>query len=561
MAKVAEEHVEARVKQLLSRMTLKDKVGQMTQIERQVATPAAVRDHSIGSIFSAPGNVPCEKASPSEWADMVDGLQRSALTSRLGIPLIYATDAVHGNGNVYGATIFPHNVGVGATRDADLAQRIGVATALEARACGFHYIIAPCVAVCKDPRWGRCYESYSEDTEIVSKMTSIVSGLQGQPPQGHPEGYPFIAGSNNTIACAMHFVGEGGTDKGVNEGNAVLSYEDLERIHMKPYLDCISQGVCTIMASYNSWNGDRVHGHRFLLTEILKDKLGFKVRQPYNLHNFSFVSKFKWTVIKYKHRRLLLLQGILISDWEGIDQLCEHPFADKSLQDAVGCKLHRDLAREAVRRSLVLLKNGKDPMKPFLPLDRNAKRILVAGTHADDLGNQCGGWTATKYGSSGQITIGTTILEAIKMAVGDDTEIIYEKYPSADTLAHQGISFAIVVVGEAPYAEGRGYSSELVIPFNGTDVISSIADRIPVLAILISGRPLVLEPSLLEKMDALVAAWLPGTEGEGIVDAIFGDFDFEGRLPVTWFKMVEQLPMHAADPLYPLGFGMVYNKV
>ncbi|KAM1588979.1 hypothetical protein COP1_028154 [Malus domestica] len=595
MGKVSEEHIEARVRQLLSRMTLKEKVGQMTQIERQVATPAAIRDNSIGSIFSAPGNVPCEKALQSEWADMVDGLQRSALSSRLGIPLIYGTDAVHGNGNAYGATIFPHNVGLGATRDADLAGRIGVATALETRACGFHYTFAPCVAVCKDPRWGRCYESYSEDTEIVSKMTSIVSGLQGQPPQGHPKGYPFMAGSNNTIASAKHFVGEGGTDKGVNEGNAVLSYDDLERIHIKPYLDCISQGVCTIMVSYNSWNGDRVHGHRFLLTEILKDKLGFK--------------------------------GILISDWEGIDQLCEpegtdyrlcislainagidmvmvpfryekfikeliylvesrevpmsriddavarilrvkfvagvfeHPFADKSLQDAVGCKLHRDLAREAVRRSLVLLKNGKDPMKPFLPLDRNAKRILVTGTHADDLGNQCGGWTATKYGSSGQITIGTTILEAIKMAVGEDTEIIYEKYSSADTLARQDISFAIVVVGEAPYAEGRGYSSELVIPFNGTDVISSTADRIPVLAILISGRPLVLEPWLLEKMDALVAAWLPGTEGEGIVDAIFGDFDFEGRLPVTWFKRVEQLPMHAADPLYPLGFGMTYNKV
>ncbi|KAM2749979.1 hypothetical protein EV2_028823 [Malus domestica] len=345
MAKVAEEHVEARVKQLLSRMTLKGKVGQMTLIERQVATPAAVRDHSIGSTFSAPGNVPCEKASPSEWADMVDGLQRSALTSRLGIPLIYATDAVHGNGNVYGATIFPHNVGLGATRDADLVRRIGVATALEARACGFQYIIAPCVAVCKDPRWGNCYESYSEDTEIVCKMTSIVSGLTGQPPQGHPEGYPFIAGrergvisvdillfmllfhetfciylslisytlvrflcskefgkrtltclSNNTIACAMHYVVEEG-----NEGDALLSYDDLERIHMKPYLDCISQGVfCTaIMASYNSWNGDRVHGHRFLLTEILKDKLGFKV--------------------------------ILISDWEGIDQLCEPEGSDYRL--------------------------------------------------------------------------------------------------------------------------------------------------------------------------------------------------------------------------------------
>ncbi|XP_070668782.1 uncharacterized protein [Malus domestica] len=272
------------------------------------------------------------------------------------------------------------------------------------------------------------------------------------------------------------------------------------------------------MASYNSWNGDRVHGHRFLLTEILKDKLGFKV--------------------------------ILISDWEGIDQLCEPEGSDYRLcisltinagidmvmvhfryekfieeliylvesreipmsriDDAIAriLRLHRDLAREAVRKSLVLLKNGKDPMKPFLPLERNANRILVAETHADDLGNQCGGWTATR---------------------------------------------------QAPYALGA-YSSELMIPFNGMDVISSIADRIPVLAILISGRTLVLEPWLLEMMDALLAAWLPGTEGEGIVDAIFGDFDFEGRLRVTWFKRVELLPMHAADPLYPLGFGMTFNK-
>ncbi|CAB4269101.1 unnamed protein product [Prunus armeniaca] len=598
MAKVEEEVIEAHVKQLLSRMTLKEKVGQMTQIERQVATSAAIKDFSIGSIFSAPGSLPVEKASPSDWADMVDGFQRSALESRLGIPLIYGTDAVHGNGNVFGATIFPHNVGLGATRDADLARRIGVATALETRACGIHYNFAPCVAVCKDPRWGRCYESYSEDTEIVSKMTSIVSGLQGQPPQGYPKGYPFVAGRNNIIASAKHFVGEGGTEKGVNEGNNISSYDDLERIHMRPYLDCISQGVSTIMVSYNSWNGQRLHGHSFLLTEILKEKLGFR--------------------------------GFVISDWDGIDQLCEpegsnyrlcislavnagidmvmvpfryeqfieeliylvesgeipmsriddaverilrvkfvaglfeHPFTETSLQDIVGCKMHRDLAREAVRRSLVLLKNGKDPMEPFLPLERNAKRILVAGTHADDLGNQCGGWTATKYGSSGRITIGTTILEAIKKAVGDDTEIIYEKYPSTETLARQDITFAIVAVGEAPYAEGKGDNSKLVIPLNGADIISSVADKIPSLVILISGRPLVLEPWLLEKIDALVAAWLPGTEGDGIADVIFGDHDFEGQLPVTWFKRVEQLPMNAGDnsldPLYPLGFGLAYNK-
>ncbi|CAN6692906.1 unnamed protein product [Malus baccata var. baccata] len=592
------EPIEARVKDLLSRMTLREKAGQMTQIERQVSTPEAIRDFSIGSILSAGGSVPFENALSKDWADMVDGFQRSALENRLGIPMIYGIDAVHGNNSVYGATIFPHNVGLGASRDADLAERIGAATALEVRASGIHYTFAPCVAVCKDPRWGRCYESFSEDTEIVRKMTTVVTGLQGQPPEGHPKGYPFVMGRNKTIACAKHFVGDGGTHKGLNEGNTISSYEDLERIHVAPYLDCISQGVSTVMASYSSWNGSKLHADRFLLTEVLKDKLGFK--------------------------------GFVISDWEALDRLCEpqgsdyrfcisssvnagvdmvmvpfryeqfvedlvylvehgeipmsriddaverilrvkfvasifeHPFSDRSLLDIVGCKLHRDLAREAVRKSLVMLKNGKDPRKPFLPLDRKVKRILVTGTHADDLGYQCGGWTATWDGRSGRITIGTTVLEAIKKAVGDDTEIIYELCPSTETLARQDISFAVVAVGEGPYAEFRGDNLTLVIPFNGADVISSVADRFPTLVILISGRPLTLEPQLLEKMDALVAAWLPGSEGEGITDVIFGDYDFEGRLPVSWFKSVEQLPMNARDnsydPLYPLGFGLTYNK-
>ncbi|XP_039800774.1 beta-glucosidase BoGH3B-like isoform X5 [Panicum virgatum] len=432
--------VEARVRDLLARMTLREKAAQMAQIERGVASPRALAELGAGSVLNAGGSAPRERASPADWAAMVDGMQRHALASRLGVPILYGTDAVHGHNNVYGATVFPHNVGLGATRDAELARRIGEATALEVRATGIHWTFAPCVAVCRDPRWGRCYESYSEDPEIVRSLTTIVSGLQGQLPADHPHGYPFLASvRENVLACAKHFVGDGGTDKGLNEGNAICSYEDLEAIHMTPYPDCIAQGVATVMASYSKWNGEPLHSSRYLLTDVLKGKLGFK--------------------------------GFVISDWEGIDRLCEHrgsdyrycisqsvnagmdmimiphrfekfledivflvetgeipmsriddaverilrvkfisgvfehPFSDHSLLDIVGCKEHRLLAREAVRKSLVLLKNGKDQKAPFLPLSKNAKRILVSGTHADDIGYQCGGWTIAWHGDSGKITL------------------------------------------------------------------------------------------------------------------------------------------------------------
>lgn len=592
--------VEARIKDLLSRMTLKEKAGQMTQIERRAATPSVLKDLSIGSILSAGGSGPFDKALSADWADMVDGFQKSALESRLGIPLLYGIDAVHGNNSIYGATIFPHNVGLGATRDADLAQRIGVATALEVRASGIHYTFAPCVAVCRDPRWGRCYESYGSDTDIVRKMTSVITGLQGKPPPGHPKGYPFVAGRHNVVACAKHFVGDGGTDKGKNEGNTILSYEDLERIHMTPYPDCISQGVATVMASYSSWNGTQLHAHRFLLSDVLKDKLGFKGFLISDWEGLDRLSKpnprgsnyrtsictavnagIDMVMVPFRYAKFLEDLIDLVESGEipmtRIDDaverilrvkfvagLFEYPYSDRSLLDTVGCKLHRDLAREAVCKSLVLLKNGKDKKKPFLPLDRKAKRVLVAGSHADDLGYQCGGWTATWHGASGRITIGTTVLDAIREAVGDKTEVIYEQNPSPATFEGQDFSYAIVVVGEDPYAEHTGDNSELIIPFNANDVISLVADRIPTLVILISGRPLVLEPWILEKMDALIAAWLPGSEGGGITDVVFGDYDFEGRLPVTWFKSVEQLPMHpednSYDPLFPFGFGLTYNK-
>lgn len=585
--------VEARVKDLLGRMTLKEKIGQMTQIERAVATADAIRDRCIGSVLSGGGSRPFENAASADWADMIDGFQRGAMESRLSIPIFYGLDAVHGNNNVYGATIFPHNIGLGATRDADLSKRIGVATALEVRASGAHYAFAPCVAVSRDPRWGRCYESYSEDTRVVRKMSSILIGLQGEPPEGHPNGYPFLAGRQNVMGSAKHFVGDGGTDKGINEGDTVISYEDLERIHMAPYLNCLSQGVCTVMASYSSWNGRKLHTHHFLLTEVLKDKLGFKgivisdweaLDRLYSPHGSNYRESIVSTInagidmVMVPFRYELFLEELLSLAESGeipitrIDDaverilrvkfvagLFEFPFADRSLLKLVGCKSHRDLAREAVRKSLVLLKNGKD-QNSFLPLNRDAKKILVAGSHADDLGYQCGGWTATWTGTSGRITVGTTILDAVKEVVGSYTEVIHEPAPSPETLASKEFSYAIVVVGETPYVESGGDDPVLKIPLNGDELISLVADKVPTVVILISGRPMALEPSNLEKVEALVAAWLPGSEGHGITDVLFGDYDFQGQLPMTWFRSVDQLPMHidsnSLDPLFPFGYGL-----
>ncbi|KAG7633549.1 Glycoside hydrolase family 3 N-terminal [Arabidopsis suecica] len=591
--------VEARVKDLLSRMTLPEKIGQMTQIERVVTTPPVITDNFIGSVLNGGGSWPFEDAKTSDWADMIDGYQNAALASRLGIPIIYGIDAVHGNNNVYGATIFPHNIGLGATRDADLIRRIGAATALEVRACGAHWAFAPCVAALRDPRWGRSYESYSEDPDIICELSSLVSGLQGEPPKEHPNGYPFLAGRNNVVACAKHFVGDGGTDKGINEGNTIVSYEELEKIHLAPYLNCLAQGVSTVMASYSSWNGNKLHSDYFLLTELLKQKLGFKgfvisdwealerLSEPFgsnyrNCVKISVNAGVDMVMVPFKYEQFIKDLTDLVESGEvtmsRIDDaverilrvkfvagLFEHPLTDRSLLGTVGCKEHRELARESVRKSLVLLKNGTNSEKPFLPLDRNVKRILVTGTHADDLGYQCGGWTKAWFGLSGRITIGTTLLDAIKESVGDKTEVIYEKTPSEETLASlQRFSYAIVAVGETPYAETLGDNSELTIPLNGDDIVTALAEKIPTLVVLFSGRPLVLEPLVLEKAEALVAAWLPGTEGQGMTDVIFGDYDFEGKLPVSWFKRVDQLPLTADansyDPLFPLGFGLNYNS-
>lgn len=588
--------VNTRIKDLIRRMTLAEKIGQMTQIERSVASADVMKKYFIGSILSGGGSVPAPQATPAIWVNMVNEFQKGALSTRLGIPMIYGIDAVHGNNNVYNATIFPHNVGLGATRDPDLVKRIGDATALEVRATGIPYTFAPCIAVCRDPRWGRCYESYSEDHKIVQEMTDIIIGLQGEIPENHTKGVPYIAGKDKVVACAKHFVGDGGTHNGVNENNTIVDEHGLLGIHMPPYYDSIIKGVATVMVSYSSLNGAKMHANHDLVTGYLKSKLHFRgfvisdwlgidritsppganytysvqaginagidmVMVPYNYTEYiddatSLVNKhiISMSRIDDAVSRILRVKFTM--------GLFENPLADLSFADQLGKKEHRELAREAVRKSLVLLKNGNTPNQQFLPLPKKARRILVAGSHASNLGYQCGGWSIQWMGGSGDITAGTTVLDAIKSTVGD-TPVVYSENPDNSFMKTNDFSFAIVVVGETPYAETVGDDTDLTILDPGPDTIRTVCSTVKCAVVIISGRPVVIEP-YLPLMEALVAAWLPGTEGQGVADVLFGDYGFTGKLSRTWFKSVDQLPMNVGDPhydpLFPFGFGLTINS-
>ncbi|KAG7023334.1 hypothetical protein SDJN02_14359 [Cucurbita argyrosperma subsp. argyrosperma] len=584
----------ARIKDLMRRMTLQEKIGQMVQIERSVATPDVMKNYFIGSVLSGGGSVPAAKATAETWVNMVNEIQKGSLATRLGIPMIYGIDAIHGHNNVYNATIFPHNVGLGVTRDPELLRRIGDATALEVRATGIPYVFAPCIAVCRDPRWGRCYESYSEDHKIVQQLTEIIPGLQGEIPANSRKGIPFVAGKQKVAACAKHFVGDGGTVRGIDENNTVIDYNGLLSIHMPAYLNSIRKGVATVMVSYSSWNGMRMHADHDLVTGYLKNKLKFKgfvisdwqgidritspphanysysvqagvgagidmVMVPENFTEFidELTRQVKNDIIPMSriddavHRilRVKFLMGLF-----------ENPLADNSFINHLGSKEHRELAREAVRKSLVLLKNGPSADQPLLPLPKKAAKILVAGTHADNLGYQCGGWTITWQGQSGNdLTVGTTILNAVKNTVDPATEVVYNENPDASYVKSNKFSYAIVVVGEPPYAEMFGDSSNLSISEPGPSAIKNVCSNVKCVVVVVSGRPVVMQP-YVETANALVAAWLPGTEGQGVADLLFGDDGFTGKLARTWFKTVDQLPMNVGDshydPLFPFGFGL-----
>ncbi|EPS64616.1 hypothetical protein M569_10162, partial [Genlisea aurea] len=589
----------SRVKDLLGRMTLEEKLAQMTQIDRTVASQSLMKQYAFGSVLSGGGGYPAPEASPELWMEMISEFQKGALASRLGIPMIYGIDAVHGNNNAFKATIFPHNIGLGATRDPTLVKRIRAATALEVRATGIPYTFAPCIAVCRDPRWGRCFESYGEDPMVVRSMTEIIDGLQGEIPANKKKGIPYVGGQAKVLGSAKHYVGDGGTVKGINENNTIATWHHLLSIHMPAYYEAVEKGIGTIMVSYSSYNGLKMSADHELVTGFLKNKMKFKgfvisdwqaidkiTSPPHANYTYSVLvainAGLDMVMVPYNYTEFMDDLALLVKNkfvpMSRIDDavsrilrvkfamgLFEMPLPDPKMAKYLGAPAHRELAREAVRKSLVLLKNGKpSAIKPLLPLPKKANKILVTGTHADDIGNQCGGWTIAWHGKSGNTTVGTTVLEAVKKTVDPHTEVVFDKKPRLSYVKSHNFDYAIVVVGEVPYSETMGDSNNLTIPDPGPKIITDVCYFVKCVVVLITGRPVVIQP-YLQHIDALVAAWLPGTEGLGITDVLFGDYGFSGQLPSTWFKTVDQLPMNYGDrhydPLFPYGFGLTTKPV
>lgn len=606
---LSDSDIAPKIDRLLSQMTLDEKLGQMTMVENNSIEPAKVAEFFIGSVLSGGGGNPTPN-TPENWRAMVCGFQEAALETRLAIPLIYGVDAVHGHNNVKGAVIFPHNIGLGASRDADLVERIGRVTARELLATSVHWTFAPSVSVPQDLRWGRTYEGYSADSQLVGDLgAALVRGLSGR----------CSDGDNAVLACAKHFVAdgaagwresaqaEGAPQQGstappqdsdlpqavelslgqwrIDQGDACLDEASLRGTHLPPYQAAIAAGALTVMASYSSWNGEKLHAHRYLLSGLLKGELGFEglivtdwmainqldpdyqecvvqavnagidmVMVPYDFR--CFISALKGAVqqgdvalerVDDAVRRILRVKLAL--------GLFDQPISDESLLESLGCAAHRHVAREAVRKSLVLLKNDNQS----LPLPKDLPRLLVAGRAADDIGLQCGGWSITWQGEAGATTTGTTILEGMRATASDATEIDYA--PDGRFAGDARAAAGILVLHEEPYAEGFGDRADLVLSSDEIALLQRVRERCDqLIVILITGRPRVISEQL-PLIDALVVAWLPGTEADGVADLLFGDFPFTGKLPFFWPRSMDQIPLEALQasaeaPLWECGYGL-----
>ncbi len=572
--------VPVRVSQMMAQMTLDEKIGQMTQAERGSVNHADITNFSLGSLLSGGGSSPSPNNATS-WANMYDGYQNAAVASRLGIPLIYGVDAVHGHNNVHGATIFPHNIGLGATRNPALVQQIGRATAEEVSGTGIDWDFAPCLCVARNDRWGRTYESFGEKPERPTQMATLITGLQGS----------SLSAPGSVMATAKHFIGDGGTTGGVDQGNTQLSEAELRAIHLPPFREAVNRGVGSVMITYSSWNGSKVHGNQFLITNLLKNELGFsgfvisdyngidqidgqpgftaaEVRQTINAGMDMVMVPTAWRQFISLLRTEVQAGRVPMSRIDDANRriltkkfelgLFEKPLTDRSFTGTVGSAAHRAIARQAVRESQVLLKNAGN----VLPLAKTGNRIFVAGRNADNIGHQSGGWTISWQGGSGNITPGTTILQGIRNAAGAGTTVTYNQSGAGIDSSYR---VAVAVVGETPYAEGAGdRPGGMGLDSADLATINTLRGAgVPVVVVLVSGRPLDVAAQL-PNWNGLLASWLPGTEGAGVADVLFGDYAPTGKLPVTWMQSASQQPINDGDgkpALFPYGFGLSYGPV
>lgn len=568
---------ETRIERLLGNMTLDEKIGQMVLVEKNsLKNVNDVNAYFLGAVLSGSGGNP-EHNTPEEWKKMVAQFVDAAKTTRLGIPLIYGADANHGNGNVLGATLFPHFIGLGAANDPALTARVAQATAEESAAVGVRWNFSPTLELPKDIRWGRVYEAFSDDPARVSVLApAYVAGLQKTPGQ---------KGRINVLATAKHYVGLGsllwGTsankDYHIDQGAITSDETALRNAYLPPYRAAIDAGAMSLMAGIGSWGDTSISASKYLLTDVLKNELGFRgfvVSDWYGVYDISW-NKYDATVSAVNAGIDMVMlpfdYKIFVSDVRNavakgdipqarIDDaarrilrakfalgLFDQQAATAPSLASIGSAEHRALAREAVRRSLVLLKNRN----AVLPLSSDARRIRVAGSAADNVGRQAGGWTVEWQGVDGNWIPGaTSILSGIRAAAGKQTIVEYDVKGnfSSKEIADVGIA----VVGEKPYAEGVGDNADPRLDEADLAAIANLrktAKRIVV--ILVTGRPLIVTNEL-PTWDAVVAAWLPGSEGEGVADVLFGTSPFTATLPLPWPRSLKQLP----PPLFPRDFGL-----
>jgi beta-glucosidase len=570
--------IEQKVESLLAQMTLDEKIGQMTQVRHfDDISIGEIKTKFIGSIIHTQGPTPGNDAA--EWQAKFVQLQWLALSTRLGIPMFFGVDAVHGQNTYAGATIFPHNIGLGAARNAKLVEDAAAITAIEARATGFNWVFSPCVAVPYNEKWGRVYEAFSESTEITTELTKAsVRGHQGE-----------LGQQVSLIATAKHFIGDGATDFGVEGGNTTLSQEEVIERLLPPYRAAVEAGVGSVMASFNSLNGVPMHAHRAMITDVLKGALKF---DGIVVSDWKAYSRFGGTdVINAGVDVVMAVEGDFNMYVEGVRNgvlsgvipqariddavrrilkqkfrigLFDNPFPDLTLIPKIGIQAHRTVARQAVRESLVLLKNENN----VLPLKKDA-RIVVVGEFANNSGLQSGGWTVNWQGMTENYAGATTILEGFRKF--SSQEVLYDADGSAN---HDNVDVAVIVVGETPYAEFMGDIGGVMNKYQHTLtqeqqklIDSYTAKGIKTVVVLISGRPLVITKQL-EQADAFVAAWFPGSEGEGIAEVLFGDYDFKGKLPHSWPNSEEDYQGKygpnfwdgSIKPLFQIGYGLSYNK-